>query len=204
MNLKQRFYNTLDIWIKGDDEKWSRWKALLDAYTHAERKYHNLNHLRELLHYFDSYKNQLEHPIEVEYAIFYHDIVYNVWSKKNELNSAELAIDLLIHVEKDDKCLERIHQLIMATKDHTSYTNDEKWMIDFDLAILGQSWDIYLEYTKQIREEYKSVPNFMYRRGRKKVLQHFLNKKRIYATDTFYEQYELIARENLKKELIIL
>ena len=74
--------------------------------------------------------------------------------------------------------------------------NDEKWMIDFDLGILGQPWNRYFEYTKQIREEYKSVPNFMYKRGRRKVLQHFLNKSNIYATDSFYEQYERQAREN--------
>ena len=112
MDLKQRFYSTLKNWIENEDEIWNRWKALLEEYTNPERKYHNLNHLRELLRYFDCYKNELENPLEVEYAIFYHDIIYNIWSKKNELNSAELAIDLLIHIEKDDKCLERIHHLI--------------------------------------------------------------------------------------------
>ena len=92
----------------------------------------------------------------------------------------------------------------MATKDHSPRNNDEKWMIDFDLAILGQTWDVYATYTKQIKEEYKAVPNFMYRRGRKKVLKHFLNKNRIFSTDIFYTQYELQARENLKKELTLL
>lgn len=204
MDLKQRFYSTLKNWIENEDEIWNRWKALLEEYTNPERKYHNLNHLRELLRYFDCYKNELENPLEVEYAIFYHDIIYNIWSKKNELNSAELAIDFLIYVEKNDKCLERIHHLIMATKDHSPRNNDEKWMIDFDLAILGQTWDVYATYTKQIKEEYKAVPNFMYRRGRKKVLKHFLNKNRIFSTDIFYTQYELQARENLKKELTLL
>lgn len=74
-------------------------------------------------------------------------------------------------------------------------------MVDFDLGILGQSWERYYVYTQQIRKEYSSVPNFMYKRRRSKVLKHFLDKNKIYSTAIFYQLFEAKARENLNKEL---
>ena len=74
-------------------------------------------------------------------------------------------------------------------------------MIDFDLAILGQQEDIYLNYTKLIRKEYKLVPSLLYKNGRKKVLQHFIDKPFIYATNKFRGLYEDQAKMNLKNEL---
>jgi len=69
------------------------------------------------------------------------------------------------------------------------------------LGILGQSPEVYLKYTKSIREEYKSVPTFLYTKGRKKVLHHFINKPFIYATATFQKLYEEQAKLNLINEL---
>ncbi len=202
MSLKERFYQVLGHWFDDETFIWELWKELSENYAQSFRKYHNFNHLWELFNYFDTNQDELEHPNEVAYAIFYHDIVYSIWSKKNELNSAELATEILLTTELDDKPIERVFNLIMVTKDHTPSKNkDEKWMVDFDIAILGQPWETYIQYTKHIREEYASVPNFMYRKGRRKVLKHFLNKNRIYQTDIFYKLYEMNARNNLKKEL---
>jgi len=89
----------------------------------------------------------------------------------------------------------------MATKTHTAKNNDTKWLIDFDLAILGQSFKTYERYTKLIREEYKTVPNFIYKKGRKKVLQYFIKKPFIFATEKFKNLYEDKAKENLNYEL---
>lgn len=202
MNLEERFYNVMNHWIKDDIQIDSYWKELTTKYTEPFRKYHNLNHLLELFKYFDTYKQELERPNEVAYAIFYHDIIYNIWSKKNELNSAELAVKYLSNVELGGESVERIFNLIVVTKDHTPNKNqDEKWMIDFDIAVLGQHWDIYYKYTQHIREEYASVPNFMYKKGRRKVLRRFLNKNRLYKTNIFYQLYEDNAKYNIKKEL---
>ena len=77
-------------------------------------------------------------------------------------------------------------------------------MVDFDLQILGRSWDIYEMYYKQIRKEYRIYPNFMYHPGRKKVLQHFLAKEVIYQTETFRTKYEKQARENIEREIELL
>ncbi len=44
----------------------------------------------------------------------------------------------------------------------------------------------------------------MYNPGRKKVLNHFLEKETLYFTSTFRNQYEKQARENLTKGIHLL
>ncbi|MDI3322235.1 hypothetical protein [Pinibacter soli] len=51
--------------------------------------------------------------------------------------------------------------------------------------------------------EYAIYPDLIYKPGRKQVLLHFLEMKRIFKTKEFYEKYETAARENLKKEWLV-
>ena len=44
----------------------------------------------------------------------------------------------------------------------------------------------------------------MYNPGRKKVLEHFLKRESLYFTDSFKNEYEIQARENLKREIELL
>lgn len=120
MNLQERFYQILANWIEDKSQAESQWEELRNKYSDSSRHYHNLNHLKELFANFDKYRENLEHPEEVAYAIFYHDIIYSSWSKNNELNSAELAKDYLLVTNLDDRNIERIFNLIMATKDHNA------------------------------------------------------------------------------------
>ena len=205
MTLKDRFYELLGNWTIDMDQISAQWQQLYKEYGATSRPYHNLGHLEEMFRYFDSYKEELLDANEVACAIFYHDIIYNIWSKNNELNSAELAKKFLLSIGLEPKKTDRIFGLIMATKNHVVEGNkDQSWMVDFDLGILGQSNESYKNYTQQIRKEYATVPNIMYKKGRKKVLQHFLDKESIYKTKAFQSKYESQARINLSNELITL
>lgn len=53
----------------------------------------------------------------------------------------------------------------------------------------------------QVRKEYSIYPDLLYKPGRKKVLQHFLQMERIFKTQVFYDKYETQSRRNLEKEL---
>lgn len=55
-------------------------------------------------------------------------------------------------------------------------------------------------YTKQIRKEYSIYPDFLYKPGRKKVLEHFLQLENIFKTDYFKTKYEVQARKNIESE----
>jgi predicted metal-dependent HD superfamily phosphohydrolase len=90
----------------------------------------------------------------------------------------------------------------MATKDHQAGSDKGTlYLLDFDLAILGENLQTYAEYVQKIRAEYALYPDFLYNRGRKKVLQHFLDRDTIFKTREFIDNYESQARENLKAEL---
>src|SRR5690606_36654028 len=116
----------------------------------------------------------------------------------NEQKSAEIACNRLsqlgVPVDKIKACKNQI----IATKDHQDKGNkDTSYLVDFDLAILGDTADNYKLYKKKIREEYSIYPDYLYKKGRKKVIRHFLEMDRIFTTKEFYNRFELIARTNL-------
>ncbi len=90
----------------------------------------------------------------------------------------------------------------MATShSHVPSSNDEMLITDIDLAILGSSEDRYSRFEADVRREYKKVPDCIYRRKRKAVLNVFLNRGRIYSIYQFYDKFESQARVNLRREL---
>ena len=179
------------------------WQDLEKAYSNKSRYYHNLTHLEEMIACFDAYKDQLQFPDEVLYSIFYHDIVYKSSRKDNELKSAELALELLPDNTSIDRRL--VFDMILATKDHVSKNvEDEKWLIDFDLRILAKDWEDYQVYYRQIRKEYSLYPDFLYNPGRKKALEHFLEKEYVYQTGICRELFEDKARANIQREISLL
>lgn len=183
-----------------------QWQSLVKHYQEPNRHYHNLTHLHELFELLLPLEQKLEHPKAVYLAVFYHDIIYNSLRKDNELKSAEFADKVLPLLEVDTTTIQLTYSLIMATKDHHAMlpTNDFRYFLDADLAILGTDWKKYEAYSQAIRKEYRHVPSILYRRGRKKVLQHLLQKTPLYYTPEFFERFEAQARENVRMEMKML
>ncbi|WP_298393456.1 hypothetical protein [Flavobacterium sp.] len=179
------------------------WTDLEKVYSAKSRYYHNLTHLEEMISLFDSHCAQLQFPNEVLYSIFYHDYVYKVTRKDNELKSAVHAVEILPLDTTLNKQL--VFNMIVATQHHQhNAIEDINWLIDFDLKILSKDWENYKTYCQQIRKEYKIYPNLLYNPGRKKALQHFIENPSIYQTEVFRNQYEAIARANIQAELNLL
>jgi len=134
--------------------------------------------------------------------LFYHDIVYKSTKKDNEEESAGFASKRMteIGIKKGDinLCFEQI----IATKTHKFNSNsDTNFFTDADLSILGRQQSDYKIYCNKVRKEYSIYPNFIYNKGRKKVVKHFLSMETIFKTEEFYNQYENQARKNLEEEL---
>lgn len=200
MELQERFKNLLITIGFNASEINTLWLDLHDVYSTKSRHYHNLNHLKEMIVLYDEYNLELEFPNEVLFSIFYHDYVYKVTRKDNELKSAEFALSILPSVTTLNKQL--VFDMICATKNHQhNKIEDINWLIDFDLKILSKNWEDYKMYCSQIRKEYKIYPNILYKPGRKKALQHFLENQTIYQTQEFKTNYESIARNNIKAEI---
>jgi len=200
MKLKERFSELVSHYSKDETLINSLWNTIDMKYNEKHRAYHNLNHLKEIFSYYDSYIDKIESPDIMSFSIFYHDVIYNIWKKDNEEKSADFAIEKLSSILKEDH-LQEIHQQIIATKTHEGFDSDTHFLLDFDLAILGQSETVYKTYTENIRKEYKLIPGFMYKKGRIKVLEHFITKPSIYKTDAFIALYEKQAKTNLSNEL---
>jgi predicted metal-dependent HD superfamily phosphohydrolase len=98
---------------------------------------------------------------------------------------------------------ERVRALIMKTcHDALPETQDEQVLVDIDLAILGADAARFDEYETQVRAEYGWVPDFLFRRTRRKILQAFLARSAIYSTTHFRNQLEKKARENLARSIV--
>lgn len=178
------------------------WQQLHKSYNSKSRYYHNWQHIEALLQEVEAAKHLLLDYHTVVFAVFYHDAVYNVLKKNNEMKSAELAI---LHLSKMGVPLilqQQCSELILATQHHVlSSNNDCNYFTDADLSILGRPSTVYQRYAAAIRKEYIFYPDILYNKGRQKVLHHFLQMARIFKTDFFAERYEVQARENMKQEL---
>jgi predicted metal-dependent HD superfamily phosphohydrolase len=69
------------------------------------------------------------------------------------------------------------------------------------LSILGQPEKRFWEYENQIRAEYAWVDAAIFSQKRAEILETFLTRKRIYATDWFFDRYEQQARQNLEASI---
>lgn len=175
---------------------------LLAAYMEAQRHYHCLQHLQECLSHFEGAAHLAAHPGEVELALWFHDAIYDVKGKTNELQSAQWASSELAAAGASPSVIQRVHELIMATRHDASPTDsepDQQLLVDIDLAILGAAPERFQEYTQQVRAEYSWVPGLIYRINRARILKGFLKRPSIYGTRFFRDRFEAQARDNLRK-----
>jgi predicted metal-dependent HD superfamily phosphohydrolase len=176
--------------------------SLIARYEDPHRAYHGLQHLRECLAWFERVGAASEHPHEVALALWFHDAIYDVHRHDNEERSAELARVSLEAAGVDPAIGARVAALVLATRHSAEPSGpDEQVLVDIDLAILGAEPGRFAEYDRQIREEYAFVPAELYRVKRREVLQSFLDRPRLYATDPMHKALDQAARRNLLQAL---
>ncbi|RSK51104.1 HD domain-containing protein [Hymenobacter rigui] len=180
------------------------YQQLAAAYGNSDRHYHALPHIRALLETVDRYPALVHDREVVELAIWFHDAVYHTRRDDNETRSAALALEFLQHTTLSAERRQRVAFLIERTKDHTQpqpADPDLHFFLDADLQILGAPEADYWQYARQVRQEYRLIPDFLYRRGRRQVLEKLLHTPLLYHTVTFREQLDAQARRNLQAEL---
>ena len=197
MDLRKRFsalWGRLDA--SGNPDKVLA--ELIGRYQEPHRSYHTVAHLEFGLSQFDLISGLAMHPDRVEFSYFFHDNVYIIGAADNEEQSAHLAREVLKKAQVPVVVQLHVVAHIMTTKPgEKANSPDQQVMADIDLAILGQSRDVFVEYERQVRQEYASVPEEVFWEARKGILQGFLNRPSIFSTSHFREIYEAQARENL-------
>jgi predicted metal-dependent HD superfamily phosphohydrolase len=200
--LKETFLESARAFTGDNALTEKMWTEIEQMYSVKKRHYHTLAHLENVYNELLPYKDQVEDWHCLVFAIVYHDAVYNALKRDNEEKSAVLAEERMKFINAPSPVTERCKEHIRATKSHRESTDpDTNLFTDADLSILGQDWEIYLEYCRQVRKEYSIYPDLMYNPGRKKALDHFLQMERIFKTNAFFEKYELKAKENMKREI---
>lgn len=177
------------------------WYEIEKSYTKKSRRYHNLNHLLSMFELVSEVIHKLKSPDVVYFAIFYHDIVYNVIFQDNEERSSIIAKKNLKRIGLNDYSIQKCVDMIVSTKYHKlSNDSDTNYLLDIDMSILGYSRDKYLEYVENVRKEYSVYPNLVYNIGRSKALNGFLSSN-IFHTKEFSEKYEESAKTNIQYEV---
>ncbi len=175
-------------------------KQLRRAYAEGGRHYHTDKHVSECLAHFQNFRHLGNRPAEIEIALWFHDAIYDTHRSDNEEKSAEWAQIYLASEGADAEAVDRIVEMIHATKTHHARLGDAALMLDVDLGILGASRSAFEAYDHAIRLEYGWVPEEQYRHRRAQVLKTFLDRESIYKTREFRDQYEGQARENLARK----
>lgn len=178
------------------------YRRLREKYGESHRAYHTFEHIEACLNHLDRHRDQLREPRAVELALWYHDVIYNTRASDNEAQSAVYAVADLAELDEPPATIERVKRLIEVTE-HPSVPrdDDEALLLDIDLAILGAPPEIYQRYEEQVRKEYRWVPGFLFRRGRRKLLASFLDAPTIYRSPSFLAAREQQARENLDRAI---
>ncbi|MGZ4680204.1 MAG: HD domain-containing protein [Ilumatobacteraceae bacterium] len=186
--------------------------ALLIRYGERHRYYHTTTHIMMVVrHVHDAAAMAGRQPsAQLVAAALYHDAIYDPRASDNEFRSAALAARDLADVGwSGDQCA-YVKALILATGDHTApggpaaAAAETAFLLDADLAILGADPRSYQAYANGVRAEYFFVDDTRWRSGRGRVLQDFLDRPRIFATEYMHGELEHRARANIEAELATL
>ena len=176
---------------------------LCRAYSTPERYYHNLNHIQQVLDVAGQMQFLADNFLVIQLTAWFHDLIYNPQAKDNEVKSAIYAEEILSQLQVDSEIIKLVKQIILATQHHQADTNhnDSLLFLDADISILGSSTEKYKIYATAIRQEYAWLSDDEYCLGRKKVLDCFLSRQKIYTTELLFNQLEKQARLNIEAEI---
>ncbi len=176
------------------------------SYNEPHRAYHTLDHIRACLAMLDDVHSEgVVNRLACEWALWLHDVVYDVHARDSEEMSARVS-SLFIENGGISRGFEMyVNRLILATK-HTGTSptdNDTRFVLDIDIHVLGaETEEVYNAYDLAVRREYSWVPWEVYRVRRAEILQGFLDREAIFLTPAFHTRgYETRARAHLLRSI---
>lgn len=194
---------------KGVNDSW--YEEVIRNYGGPDRHYHNLEHLVHGLTEINAWAaNTGANNVSVmtlKQAFWFHDYVYGQATEhaSDEKQSAYALQDTKL---SNGSMGNSAYRLILATSHFEQASIDEPLkdvMLGADLAILGQDWEVYEQYTRDIQKEY--LPKYTvaeYNSGRLKAMKHLLAKAEIgtlFEDPYFSAEYSSKAIENMTREI---
>ncbi|USQ80786.1 DUF4031 domain-containing protein [Ornithinimicrobium faecis] len=192
---------------------------LLVRWSEPHRRYHDVQHLAEVLAAIDELAQAGEvDPVGARLArvaAWFHDAVYDARAEagSNEHRSATMARDHLNTLGVTQGNVDVVEALVLMTLDHdadggasllASRRHTVAALHDADLWILNAPAERYAEYARQVRAEYAHVPDDLFAQGRSAILSDFAQREQLYRTAHACTQWQDAARTNLAAELAAL
>ncbi|GAY15941.1 metal-dependent phosphohydrolase [Mycobacterium sp. shizuoka-1] len=180
-------------------------RDLIASWAEPHRRYHSVDHLRDILARVEELAGFADDPDAVRLAAWYHDAVY-AGLPDDEDNSARRAEQDLTRLELPPQLVDEVARLIRMTITHDPAPGDHNGEVlsDADLAALALPSDAYARNSAAIRAEYGHVPDDAFRRGRVQVLVSLLGGPGVFRTAYARRQWEEQAQGNLRAELATL
>ncbi len=176
---------------------------LVKRYGEDGRYYHTLQHIQNTLETLDDLRPLAHNFPAIELAAWFHDAIYDPHAADNEEQSAIYAEKVLRRLNVPETTIAHVQRLIRATTH--AYPRPEEIdcqiLLDADLATFASDWSVQEEIEKAIRQEYAFVPEDVYRDGRRRILQQFLQRERIYYTEPMFAAREERARRNIVRSI---
>lgn len=174
-------------------------ERIIEEYTHVDRYYHTLDHIIYALN--TAWRIAGGRDIRtVEFAIFFHDFVYNPQRKDNEEASADVAWKALVEMGFGDKVIQPVRRYIEVTKSHNPLCWEEAVMCDADMAILAAPQETYWNYAEGVELEYYHLTEDQWFKGRGDWIESMLKRSEIFHTEVMHGKTEQ-AKLNLRREL---
>lgn len=193
--LHQRWHNSFPAmpWLS---------EELVERWSEPHRSYHDLSHLLRVLESIDVLVGDQRRP-ELTAAAWFHDAVHRGEAGTDEQQSADLARNRLAMAGWDRAQCQRVAQLILVTVDHVPDQDDQEAhiLVDADLSILGADRQEYHRYTRDVRDEYRHVPDHVFAPARAQVLTRLLAKPQLFHTPRGRNLWEARARSNVAREI---
>jgi predicted metal-dependent HD superfamily phosphohydrolase len=177
-------------------------KKLVQCWSEGHRHYHTLQHLQECFQLLTGIEIDEKDAAAIAIALWFHDAYYDPQRGDNEKRSAEWALREALAAGIPKQQAQRVHDMIVATIDHQPQQDEAmQLLVDIDLSILGSRAARFDESDEQIRREFAHVAEADWRMGRRRVLEGFLSRERLYGSEYFHSRCEERARENLRRSL---
>lgn len=196
-------WQTLTAGLAGADAVWQELAALHGS---DDRHYHTLDHLAHFLAAMRAGETSLT-PDERRlflFAVFFHDAIYDVMRRDNELRSADLAAARLAGMGVDGGVIAGVRRWIEATASHAPTGEPAlDFFLDCDMSIFAAPADEYVAYGEAIRREYVGggITDAAFHAGRLVFLGSCLNREPFFLSPAF-RLLDGTARINIHDEIV--
>ncbi|UFU07225.1 HD domain-containing protein [Ruania halotolerans] len=185
-------------------------ERLIKRWSDPSRIHHNLKRLIGVLARVDELAPETHDPDVVRIAAWYHGAAFDAAARQayahrggvDEVASAELARRELSELGVPAKVVDRVSALIIGIARHSAPKNDidAQALCDADLGGLAAEPQRYQAYRREVREEYRHIPDRDYVEARLAIVTKLLNRNRLFKSP-MAQPWEDAARENLSAEL---